>query len=419
MLSQSDAGGGAAVAARRLQQGLQDLGVDAEMLVRRKSLEDESVMTTARWAGTFVDRVRFALDKVPLLGYPGRDGTPFSPQWLPDGLNRRIEHFRPNILNIHWIGHGYLHPATLTRLGVAIVWTLHDVWPFSGGCHVNLGCTGYEGRCGACPRLGSTKDEDLSRMGWRRKHNAWSGCDMTLIAPSSWIAECARKSTLFRNRRIEVISNGLDTQKFRPADRQASRRVLGLPPDAKLILFATASAHPVPHKGFDLLERALDRLGASPGPGGDIELVLAGPQAWSGSTQSALRTHRIGMIRDEVRMASLYNAVDVTVVPSRQENLPQVAVESLACGTPVVAFDTTGIPDVVDHEQDGYLARPFDTEDLGRGVKWVLESDDRRRRLSEAGRSKVLRAFDLSRQAAAYQSLFKELLEARLKTSAA
>lgn len=410
MLNYSDAGGGAAIAARRLQHGLRSLGVDTCMLVRRRTQPDGPDLAIAPKMSRIVGRVRFALDKVPLLWYRRHDGTPFSAQWLPDVLGHYIARLQPDLVHVHWVGHGYLHPATLGRLTLPIIWTLHDVWPFTGGCHVNLGCTRYQASCGACPRLGSTRDRDLSHAGWRRKQNAWCKHDLTLVAPSTWMADCARSSSLFRDKRIAVIPNGLDTHYFRPSDRQKARARFDLPPDKKLVLFAVASGSRVPHKGFDLLEAALVHLDTSRVLQGKLELILAGPSKTAGSIRSSFRTRCLGPLPDEEQIAALYAAADVTVVPSRQENLPQVAVESLACGTPVVAFDTTGVPDVVDHQQNGYLAKPFDTEALAYGIHWVLEDTVRHRRLSEAARSKALRTFDLDQQARRYHTLYCELL---------
>lgn len=410
MLSHSDTEGGAAIAARRLQQGLRARGVDARMLVRRRIRPDEAGLTITPRMSRVVGKARFVLDKVPLLGYPHHNETPFSAQWLPDALLHRIARLQPDVIHVHWIGHGYMHPATLGRLKPPIVWTLHDVWPFTGGCHVNLGCTRYQEKCGACPCLGSSRDRDLSRTGWQRKQFAWSKRDLTLVAPSTWMADCARNSALFRDKRIEVIPNGLDTHCFRPADQRQVRARLGLPLDTKLVLFAVASGRRVLHKGFDLLEAALAHLGTIRASQGLLELVLAGSSAPMGSIRSGFRTRFFGPVPDEETMAALYAAVDVTVVPSRQESLSQVAVESLACGTPVVAFDTTGVPDVVDHQQNGYLAKPFDPEALAYGVQWVLEEADRHRRLCEAARSKALRTFDLNLQARQYHTLFQGLL---------
>jgi glycosyltransferase involved in cell wall biosynthesis len=418
MLSQSDAGGGAAIAARRLQDGLRSLGVHSRMLVRRRTHRDETILDAVPWANSLVGKTRFVLDKAPLFRYTGRDGTPFSLQWMPDRLHNRINRLQPDIVHLHWVGHGYMHPAMLARLEQPIVWTMHDVWPFTGGCHANLGCTRYQTQCGACPRLGSTRDRDLSRAIWERKQRAWGQLNLTLVAPSTWMADCARSSGLLRDQTIEVIPNGLDTHVFRPSDRQQARSRLGLPPDKKLILFAVASGQRVPHKGLDLLEATLAHLGANQERMGQPELVLVGPSATTDSVQSGLRTHTLGQMKDDESMSRVFAAVDVTIVPSRQENLPQVALESLACGTPVVAFDTTGVPDVVDHHQNGYLAKPFDSHDLTNGVRWVLEDSDRHGRLREAARAKSLLSFDVDHQARKYDMLYRRLLDERERHSA-
>jgi glycosyltransferase involved in cell wall biosynthesis len=241
--------------------------------------------------------------------------------------------------------------------------------------------------------------------------------DLTLVAPSAWMADRARESALFRDERIEVIANGVDMRLFRPADRRRARAGLGLAEDKKLASFAVAAGSRVPHKGLDLLESALSHLNDC-GPYRErLELVMAGPLATTRSISTRVAARSLGALPDE-KMAALHAAVDVTVVPSRQETLPQVAVESLACGTPVVAFDTTGISDVVDHERNGYLARPFDTEDLAYGIRWVLEDSERHRRLCDEARSKALRSFDLAVQSARYHALFRELLSRRRASAA-
>jgi glycosyltransferase involved in cell wall biosynthesis len=410
MLSHSDSGGGAAIAARRLMDGLNETGVGAHMLARRSNGALHTTTTSRFLPNPLADRLCIALDKLPLIRYPGRDGTPFSVQWLPDRLVSHIDRMAPDLVNLHWIGHGYVRPATLSKLNRPLVWTLHDVWPFTGGCHVNLGCTRYEDQCGACPRLGSSNTEDLSRSLWRQKQSAYTGTELTLVAPSTWMADCAGRSPLFRDVRIEVIPNGLNIEVFAPADKHQSRARHRLPPDKKLVLFVVAASRRVSHKGFDVFEAATRHLESSRNTRNEIELVLAGPAATAGSIPARLRRNVVGRIDDDSAMAALYTAADVTVVPSRQENLSQVALESLACGTPVVAFDTTGLPDIIHHGKNGYLARPFDAEDLAHGVDWVLDEPERYDSLSTTGYREVRRDFDIRTVAARYRSLFDDLL---------
>ncbi len=412
MLNYSDWGGGAAIAARRLQRGLRARGVDAHLLVRRRTRKDDAEFSSAPRMTGFVHRARFVLDKMPLLLYRRHDGTPFSSQWLPDRMAHEAMLRGPDLIHVHWIGHGYMHPSTLTRLKRPVVWTLHDVWPFTGGCHVNLGCSRFQARCGACPRLGSNRQEDLSHAAWRRKWKAWHSEHMTLVAPSTWMANCAGESTIFRESRIEVIRNGLDVNQFKPADRQAARAGLDLPSEKKLVLFAVASGMHLLHKGSDLLEAALGCLQSAGSIAQDVELVIAGPVSSEQSVRSPFRTISVGSLSGDASMAMLYSAVDVTVVPSRQENLPQVAMESLACGTPVVAFHTTGLPEVVDHQQNGYLAEPFDPAALAYGIQWVLQDADRYWLLCAAARSKAVRSYDVEVQARHYHRLYDELLSA-------
>jgi len=414
MLNYTDASGGAARAAVRLQDGLAARGVETAMMVRVKASPDGPAQGPETPWGRAVTRLRWALDKAPLWRYRARDEVPFSTLWFPDRLARRINGLRPDLIHIHWIGHGYMDLASLARLDAPLVWTLHDAWPFTGGCHIPLSCERYRDRCGACPRLGSTREQDLSRRLWERKQRIWPQLDVTLVTPSAWLAGCARASTLLQGRRVEVIPNGLDLDCFRRQDRQAARARFGLPQGVQLILFATASSRRVPHKGFDLLEVALQRLA----PERPTAVVTAGTAAMVRSLPAGLAVYPVGDVREDAAMAALYAAADVTVVPSRQENLPQVAVESLACGTPVVAFNTAGIPEVITHQQTGYLATPFDPEALGAGLRWVLADPERYGRLSAAAREKAVRDFGRDRQAARYHALYQERLDAQKEAHA-
>ena len=197
-LSTTDIEGGAARAAYRLHQGLQSIGVTSQMLVRAKFSAEKTIIPEK----TILSKLGPATSGLPLKLYPQRDRAMFSPQWFPDAIAPRVAQLNPDLVNVHWIGNGYLKIETLAKLKVPLVWTLHDMWSFTGGCHYSQKCDRYMESCGACPHLKSSSNWDLSRWVWQRKTKAWKNLDLTIVTPSLWLAKCASSSYLFRNRRI-------------------------------------------------------------------------------------------------------------------------------------------------------------------------------------------------------------------------
>ena len=410
MVNASDLGGGAARAAYRLLQGFQEIKVDAQMLVQEKLGNDPKVFASpafiSRKLSSFIPR----LNRLPLKRYPQLEKVIFSPQWVPDNLPSQIEKFQPDIINLHWVCNGYLQVETLAKFNKPVVWTLHDMWAFTGGCHYSENCDRYLDACGACPQLHSTKDADISRWIWQRKAAAWQNLNLTLVTPSNWLAECARSSSLLAKYPVKVIANGLNAEIYKPMDRSQVRDSLHLPQHKQLVLFGAMQGTGDRWKGFSLLIPALRSLSQS-GWADRIELVVFG----SGEPETALdvgfKIHYLGRLEDEM-LSKVYAAADVMVVPSRYEAFGQTASEALACGTPVVAFDVTGLKDIVDRHENGYLAQPYDSEDLARGIAWVLEDGERHKMLCRNARLKVEAKFTLEVQAREYQNLLEEVCQA-------
>ena len=320
---------------------------------------------------------------------------------------------------LHWIAGAFLTPAQLARIGRPLVWRLSDLWPFTGGCHYPGSCRRFESDCGHCPVLGSTKDADLSREGFRARKRAYSQItDLTVVAPSRWIANEARRSSLFDARRIEHIATGIDLSLFKPKERSAARRALGLPVDGTIILFGALGATADPRKGFHHFQAALDAFAAASAQADATTVVVFGaPEAARFGEKLPFPTINVGRINDEHELADLFAAADVFVAPFAEDNLPNVILEALACGTPVAAFAAGGIPDAVEHEQNGFLAPIGDAAALGRGIFWVLADLERHRRLRQAARATAEARFDLAACAQRYTDLFGELAVARLRTT--
>jgi glycosyltransferase involved in cell wall biosynthesis len=409
-LNTSDINGGAARAAYRLHQGLQRIGLTSQMLVQDQVSDDSTVVKPATKLQRGLAKIQPILNVLPLLLFsPQRDRVPYSLQWFPDAISSQIAQIAPDIINLHWISDGYIQIETLAKLNKPIVWTLHDMWPFTGGCHYSQECDRYTKSCGACPQLGSTRDGDLSRWVWRRKARAWNNLNLTIVTPSNWLATCARSSSLFEGLRIEVIPNGLDLQKYKPIERSLARKLLDFPQDKQLILFGAMKSTSDRRKGFHLLLPALQKLSQSEWQK-RLELVVFGASEPLEPPDFGFKANYIGKLSDDISLSLLYAAADVFVAPSVQDNLPNTVMEALACGTPCVAFKIGGMPDMIEHEQNGYLAQPYEVEDLARGIAWVLEDRERYEKLCDRAREKAEEEFTLELQAQRYLSLYKELI---------
>ncbi len=403
--------GGAGGAAGRLQQGLKQAGVSAEMLLQRMNQgkgdnDDVHVLAQSKLTGSFMKR-RPALDKFPLRSYPKRKEL-FYVNWLPDTLLSTVEQMHPDVINLHWIQDAFVRIETLPKFKKPIVWTLHDMWAFTGGCIHSHGCNRYMASCGSCPILASDKENDLSRRVWQRKAKAWKDLDLTVTTPSKWLAESARASSLFKDRPIEVIPNGINIHRYRPVDKRAARDLLGLPHDKQIVLFGAWTNHH--NKGFHLLLEALQHMSAA-GWGEKVELVVFGFSEPKNMKDSGIKTRFLGRLYDDISLALLYGAADILVAPSYQENLPTIIIEALACGTPAVAFNIGGVPDIIDHQQNGYIAQPYETQDLARGITWVLEDHERHAKMRCHAREKAEREYSMELQARRFLDLFEKAVE--------
>ncbi|HWQ37916.1 MAG TPA: glycosyltransferase family 4 protein [Burkholderiales bacterium] len=417
LINSEDRRGGAARAAHRLHLALREIGVDARMLVQVKHGDEASVMGSRDVFGQLIAPLRPAADLLPTLFYPRRTKATFYPGWLPDSLTRRVGKLAPDLLHLHWISGGALNVRSLRRFRCPVVWTLHDMWAFTGGCHYDEGCGRYTEGCGRCPILGSSRNLDLSRLGWWRKRKAYRNARLRIVTPSRWLAGLAGDSPLLSRLPITVIPNPVDTRIFRPIARQVARDLLGLPQQCQIVLFGALRSTSERRKGFHLLQPALQALSRRQAQR-KLCAVVFGASRPQEPVDFGMESVFVGTLADDIALALAYSAADVFVAPSTQENLSNAVMEALACGTPVVAFDVGGMPDMIEHRENGYLAQPFDPSALADGLQWVLEDDARRARLAERARAKVLEEFEMSRVARRYLALYQEILAVGPGTSA-
>jgi glycosyltransferase involved in cell wall biosynthesis len=406
--------GGAGGASYQLHKSLQGVGVTSRLLLEEKpsSLEDPTVIlgVKSRIARYVNQSYKKRLQDLLLKPYRNRhimtnNFDLFSPQWLWDSIPilQVAAKLRPDVINLHWVCDGGVRIESIPRLRTALVWTLHDMWAFTGGCHQSLYCNRYRENCGACPQLHSGKDKDASRWIWARKAKAWKDLNLTIVTPSLWLAKCAKSSSLFRDLRVEVIPNGVDEKQFYPIEQERARDYFHLPHDKFVVLFGAWAN--TSNKGFQQFQQAVGRLNSSELKA-ETQVVVFGAYSQTEDDRDLLVQPRyLGTLGHNI-MPLAYSAADVFVVPSFRENFPLTVLESLACGTPVVAFDITGPREIILHKKTGYLAKAYEIDDLSCGIEWVLENKSRRRQLAREAREHILKQYTLEQIAHRYLTLF-------------
>jgi glycosyltransferase involved in cell wall biosynthesis len=407
-INESDMSGGAACAAFRLHKQLPVVGIKSEMLVQQKESSLDSTIGPKSNQSKAIAHLRTSLDHLPKLLYRNRKSTIYHFQWLPDFLIKKIRAINPDVVHLHWICRGFVNIRTVARIKIPMIWTLHDMWPFTGGCHYPNDCERYKKSCGKCPQLGSKSENDFSRWTWRRKARLWKNLDLTLVAPSRWMKTRIRHSSLFRNKTVEVIPNGIDKNRFRPLDRKMARSFLDFPKKKHLILFGALNATSDRRKGFQYLTPCLQRLSQTK-TSSEVELIVFGASKPTNPPDFGFKTTYMGRLQDEISISMVYAACDVFIAPSVEDNLPNTVMEAMACGTPCVAFNIGGVPEMVDHLKNGYLAAPQDPDDLARGIAWVLDNENRRISLCKQAREKVETSYDISSMAKQMAYLYESV----------
>lgn len=311
-----------------------------------------------------------------------------------------------NFHNLHSEYFSYLALPTLTRRKPA-VWTLHDMWSFTGHCAYSFDCTKWQAGCGQClyPEAMPAIRRDATHLEWRLKSWIYRRSNLTIVAPSRWLAAQAQQSFLSRHP-IHYIPNGIDTETYRPLDRAECRSILGLPLDKFVLLFG-AQLLGDRRKGGDLLLKALHCLPESLKAN---TLLLTMGETGGASENLGMKTVNLGYVGDDDKKAIVYSAADVFVFPTRADNLPLVLQESMACGTPMVSFEVGGVPDLVRPNITGYLAAPEDFQGLSQGIVDLLENSALRDRMRENCRTIALQEYRLEQQAQRYLELYQEIL---------
>ncbi|MBM4147173.1 MAG: glycosyltransferase, partial [Nitrospira sp.] len=410
---------GAGNAAYRLHKGLLAIGADSTMLVLNKRSGDLSVKLIltdspdkssccvedspekeTNWRNIFVKWHSL------LSQYPERPiGSELFSDASSDMNLESVKEIRDaDIINFHWVA-GLIDYQKIAHIfrDKTIIWTLHDMNPFTGGCHYAGDCQKYQKSCGACYQLGSSMEDDLSKQIWTRKFNAYKNLNLNIVTPSKWLAECASKSSLFSKYPVKAIPNSLPLDVFKPYQKNEIRKELGISENAKIILFG-ADDISNKRKGLSYLLETLNNYSPAQ-PSSEIILAIFG-----GNIDLNLKYPiiNLGRIAGEDQMALIYSLADLFVIPSLEDNLPNTVIEAMACGIPVVGFNIGGIPDMVEHQKTGYLAAPCDTQGLIDGINWCLFHSNYEQ-LRFNCREKALNEYGLEIQAKAYKELYENV----------
>jgi len=409
-LSYSDSSGGACRAAFRIHNlSLKnDIASQMQVAVKRSDLHTIDGPRYIKLQNE-ITRIRFQLARQLMRLQNSSDAILRSSAILPSYITSSLNELDVDVLNLHWICNEFLSIEDIGSITKPLVWTMHDMWPFSGAEHYGDDGPNARWRKGyyANNRPQNHSGVDLDQWVWQRKFRRWKR-PMQIVAPSEWLAKCARESALMHDWPISVIPYPIDTDLFRPWPKTVARQLLGLPQEKQIIVFGAIGGMRDPRKGWDLLQPALAQLSTQMS---NLVGVIFGQSEPQDSLHLGLPLHWAGSLHDEITLALLYSAADVAVVPSRQDNLPQIGVEAQSCGCPVVAFNITGLPSVIIHRETGYLATPFNVDDLIKGIAWVLADPDRHANLSNQSRERAVRIWSPNVIAKQYMNVYEQAIQ--------
>lgn len=396
ILSTFDTFGGAAIAAMRLNKALVKSGVESTLLVQDKKSKELYVEgITSNWFKKKLALFRFALDRLQFIFFEKSKAYRF--QFSQGTIGADI-HNHPliqdaDVIHIHWINFGFLSIKSIQKiidLKKPVVITMHDMWYFTGGCHYSKDCVNYLQKCGNCePYLKNPAPRDLSHKGWLQKKTLFKNTQITFVACSEWLAAKARSSNILNGANVLAIPNSINTDIFINSDKKEAQDFFNLSQDKKYVLFAAMKVSDE-RKGFVYFKQALNILKSMLSTDQNtIELLILGQEDTSDFESIPFKVNTLGRLTDVTTIAKAYAAAHVFVIPSIEDNLPNTVMESLSCGTPVSGFNTGGIPEMIEHEKTGYIAASKSSEDLAKGVYWILFQSEYEQ-LCLACREKVL-----------------------------
>ena len=395
--------GGAAIAANRLMKALNKTGVDAKMLVKEKRSSDSCVYSVnTSWLKRKINFCRFLWERLIIFFATGFDRKVLFQVSIANTGTDISQHpliKEADIIHLHWINQGFLSFSGIKKLiatGKPIVWTLHDCWIIDNGIYH------YPGSRESAKKLMI----DLNKSVLKRKNDLGLS-KITFVGCSNWIANEARKSALLSGADIFSIPNPIDTDAFRPINKKEARSYLSLSQDKYIFLFAAAKVSDK-RKGlshfinaYHILKKQLSLIEEK------VEILIMGNLSHEDIKTYPFSVHTLGYISDKEKLSAVYSSADLFVIPSLEDNLPNTIMESMACGTPCIGFNTGGIPEMIDHKINGYVSQYKDAQDLADGIEWILNHNENHA-LSEACIKKVHDFYSENVIAKQYIELYKQ-----------
>ena len=390
--------GGAGIACIRLAEALEKQGHTVNVLVQKEKNGGHRLTTPI---------LSSKLSKVPYLlrqkkqdrwlsKYPDKQPMFFS---IPLGSSKVYKHpliVNADVVHIHWASDGFISTKdldTIAKLKGKVFLTFHDMWYMTGGCHYAGTCNKFMTHCGSCPLLGSTIEHDLTYKIFEEKLAVYPNISLHVITPSKWMADLAKQSLLFKDKPINHIPNCHNFNVFKPIDKREAANTLRITAEEgkKHVLFGAVSSVHDTRKGFKYLQEALAILDQDANfDSNNIELLIFGSSKAELQNELPFKTTMLGNILSETMMANVYNMADVFVAPSLEDNLPNTLIEAMGCGTPCVGFNVGGIPEIIDHKINGYVAEKENSNDLAEGIKYVISIDNN---YAEAAVSKAISTY--------------------------
>lgn len=414
LINKSDKTGGAAVACKRLHNALNKSNIEAKLLVEEKKTQDKKVINLSKnSARKKLNFIRFIAERLYFLPHEvSKDQRfAFSPAIAGQNIHNHPAFLKADIIHLHWFNQGFLSLNSLKKIiqsGKPIIWTLHDMWAFTGGCHYAGDCKNYKNNCGNCVFLKNPHAQDLSYKTLKKKKEIFKNAKITFVTCSAWLKKEAESSSLLQNSKIINIPNPIDTEEFYPKDKIEIRKRLNLPKNKRLILFAAANISDK-RKGLNYLIDALHIYHSNNQHKG-LEIITFGKSDNQLLENLPYKVHPLGILSKTEDIADAYNAADVFILPSLEDNLPNTIMEALACGTPVLAFRTGGIPEMIEHKKNGYIADYKSIEDLKTGLDFILNYPEKEI-LRQNAIHKVKTEYLEKIVAEKYIEIYKELFE--------
>lgn len=409
LVNTSERTGGAAVAANRLLKALNKNGVEAGMLVADKSTDNPDVFEVS---GEWRRKYNFLYERLLIFArnrFSKKRLFEIDPAYTGNDITKLSCFKEADIIHLHWINQGMLSARNLEKIlhsGKRIVWTMHDQWCSTGICHSSGDCLKFRTHCGDCPVLQTSRQKDIAWKTFEKKQKLFESRNITFVTCSRWLKDTASTSALFKDQDVINIPNPIDTEIFAPLDPNTCRQTLNLPLDKRLILVGAVNVTDY-RKGIEYMVKSISRLLEAPEFARTTEVVCMGNGAAALQNLLPCKVHPLHYVKDEALMSRIYSSVDIFMTPSLFENLPNMIMEAMACGTPCLGFNVGGIPEMIDHRQNGYVAEYKSTEDLVRGLNTLLElPQDTYRQYSENCRKKVLDCYAEEAVAKRYQEAY-------------